>query len=76
MKRNYMTHCLVGVVAAAGLLLAFGVQIGTLAYLGVALACPLLMVFMMRGMVGGGHGGCDHPDHEAPVDRDTAERTR
>lgn len=63
MKTNHLMQCLVGVGAAAALLLAFGVQAGTLVYLAVALACPLMMVVMMRGMMGGSHSSCDHPEH-------------
>ena len=89
MKGNHLTRCVVGAGAAVALLLAFGVQAGTLVFLAAALACPLMMVVMMRGMMGGtGHSGTghpgghpDHPDqpdqrHEQSVDRDTAERTR
>jgi hypothetical protein len=78
MKSNHLTHCLVGLAAAIGLLIVFGVQAGTFVYLVVALACPLMMVFMMRGMMGGaGHGGSDHSDHQ-PIGESTdpAERTR
>lgn len=65
MKTNHFTHCLVGVAAAVGLLFVLGVQAGTLVYLAAVLACPLMMVLMMRGMMGGhGHSGCDHPDHQ------------
>ena len=54
---NHLTHCLIGVGAAAALLLAFGVQPATLVALAAALACPLMMVLMMRGMAG--HHGHD-----------------
>ena len=64
MKRNHRTHCLVGIGAAVALFLAFGVQAGALVYLAVALACPLMMVLVMRGMTGtAGHEGCNHPEH-------------
>ncbi|HEX7165534.1 MAG TPA: DUF2933 domain-containing protein [Acidimicrobiales bacterium] len=68
MVRNHLTHCLVGVVAAAALLVAFGVEAGALGYLAVVLACPLMMVLMMRGMMSGhgqGRAGRDHPDQSA-----------
>lgn len=80
MKSTHLTRCLVGLAAAVGLLLVFGVQAGTLVYLAAVLACPLMMVFMMRGMMGShGHGGCNDPHHEHGDDRGTsepAERTR
>ena len=73
MKHIRFSHCLVGILAAVGLLLVFGVQAGSLVYLAVVLACPLMMVFMMRGMMGGGgrHSGCNHPDHEHTGTEDT-----
>lgn len=80
MRNNHDTHCLVGVVAALALLVAFGVEAGTLVYLALVLACPLMMLFMMRGMMGGhgdSHDGCDHPDHQRIGDpTDSAERAR
>jgi hypothetical protein len=80
MKSNHLTHCLVGIAAAVGLLVVFGVQAGTLVYLAAVLACPLMMVLMMRGMVGGhGQAGCIHPDHQhtsRDASTEPAERTR
>ena len=64
MRGNPFRHCLLG-IAAVGVLLVFGVQPGTLVYLAAVLACPLLMVFMMRGMMGGAaHGDRDHPGQQ------------
>ena len=51
------THCLVGIVVAGVLLASFGVGLGTLMAAGAALACPLMMVLMMRTMH---HGSGDH----------------
>lgn len=69
MVRNHLTGCLVGAAAAAVLLIAFGVNPGTLLYGVAALACPLMMVVMMRGMVGGyghRHGvGADRGDRRS-----------
>ena len=37
----------------------------------LVLACPLLMLVMMRGMHGGGDaGGCHRHDHSGPKSRD------
>jgi hypothetical protein len=51
----------------------FGVPAGTLVVLGVALACPVMMMFMMGGMHGGGDhpmsGGHDRDDHESHRER-------
>ncbi|MEU0681342.1 MULTISPECIES: DUF2933 domain-containing protein [Streptomyces] len=54
-------------------LVALGVPVGTLALLLVFLACPLMMVFMMRGMHGGdmhgGHGPSNRDDDTSRPDR-------
>lgn len=79
MKDHY-THCAVAVVAGMALLLAFGVQLSSLLYLGVLLVCPLMMFFIMRGMMAGpGHGaGCghDHGTRDQGTDDRPIERTR
>jgi hypothetical protein len=55
----------IGVVGA----LWVGVPAGTLVVLAVALACPLMMMFMMGGMHGGGDhhrsDGHDRDDHDS-----------
>ena len=61
MKNLHYGHCVVGVVFAAIVLGALGVSTGTLVVFAAALACPLMMVVMMRTMMGG-HTG-------RPVDR-------
>lgn len=80
MNRNHFTHCLVGFAAVAGLLVVSGVRAGTLVYLAAVLACPLMMIVMMRGMAGGhGHAASDHPDRRHTTRNDStepAERTR
>ena len=76
MLRKHPTHCLIGVAAAVVVLLAFGVQANTLFFLAAALACPLMMVFMMRGMMGGqDHKNCDHPDHQHGATIEPPDRT-
>lgn len=60
MKNPHYGHCLVGVAVAALLLVALGVQASTLGIIAVALACPLMMLVMMRTMMGDQsprHGG-------------------
>ena len=71
MQRNHMTHCLVGVAAGALLLVAFGVNVGSLVFLAAVLACPLMMLFMMRAMTAdrGGHAGSD--DHDRSDERES-----
>lgn len=57
MRHLTLGNCLIGVAVAAVLLVAFGVSADTLVVSAVALACPLMMVLMMRGMAHGhGHG--------------------
>ena len=64
------------VAAVGAVLVAAGVPLGSLLFLGVLLACPLMMVLMMRGM-GGGHGREDHTGHGCEHDpaRTTGPRT-
>jgi hypothetical protein len=68
MKHLHYGHCLIGVAAAAVLLVAFGVEASTLGVLAVALACPLMMFVMMRTMMGGQSSSSHRDDH--PVDHD------
>ncbi|MCX5613284.1 MULTISPECIES: DUF2933 domain-containing protein [unclassified Streptomyces] len=48
-NKNYGLYVIALAIALVGSL-ALGVPIGTLAVLLIALACPLMMFFMMRGM--------------------------
>jgi hypothetical protein len=66
MKRQ---HLLFSGIAAAALIIgvaAFGVSPGTLAVLAVLALCPLMMIFMMGGMHGGGmdHGSQEDKGHQ------------
>ena len=65
---NFGLYAVAVSVAVVGALW-LGVPVGTLAILAVALACPLMMIFMMSGMHGGNdhrHGsGNDHDDHDS-----------
>lgn len=70
MGRIHLTHCLVGMAAAVALLLAFGVQAGTIFAIGAALLCPLMMVFCMRHMFG--HGASHHAGRTAGADGEDA----
>lgn len=47
MHLKHFGHCLVGMGVAVMVLLALGVQAGTIVSLAAALACPLMMVFCM-----------------------------
>ena len=58
MNARHFVPCLVAVAVAAALLAVAGVSSATLLTVGVALACPLAMVLMMRSM-GGAHAHQD-----------------
>lgn len=65
--QRYLGPAMLGVVAVA-VLSALGVPLASFLPFLILLACPLMMVFMMRGMDhGGGHAGCHggHGSHEA-----------
>ncbi len=64
MQARHFVPCLVLVSAAVALLLIGGVSAGGLVTVAVVLACPLMMVFMMRSMGGHGSGHADHEDAE------------
>ena len=61
MQRNRLPTYVAGAAAIAVVLGVAGVRLTALIPFAILLACPLMMVFMMRGM-GGMHGG-DHEDH-------------
>ena len=59
---NRMVPWLVGAAALAALLIAVGAPLASLLPFAIVLACPLMMVFMMKGTAGM-HGGEDHTGH-------------
>lgn len=65
MRTRHFVPCLVLVIAAVALLLVGGVSAGGLVTVAVVLACPVMMVFMMRSMTGHGGGHIDQSDTEA-----------
>ncbi len=73
MNKLHIGQCLIGVAAAAALLLLFGVRASTLGVLAVVLICPVTMFVMMKMMMGGQHGAPDYDDKalvhsDKPVD--------
>jgi len=66
MNRNYVTFVALAVVLAVALAIA-GVSFGAVLPFAVVLVCPLMMIFMMKGM-GGMHGG-RADDSEQPKER-------
>ena len=59
---NRMTPWLIGAAAIAAILIAFGAPLASLLPFAIVLACPLMMIVMMRGM-GGMHGNGNNEDH-------------
>jgi hypothetical protein len=67
-KRNYGLYAVAVAIAVVGAL-ALGVPVGTLGFLAVVLVCPLMMLFMMRGMHGGhGQNPTGEDDRTTPHD--------
>lgn len=64
MEIRHFLPCLVLVAAATAVLLVGGVSAGGLATVALVLACPLMMVVMMRSMGGHGDGHSDRDDAE------------
>ena len=58
--RNYGLYAIALAIVVIGAL-ALGVPMNTLLVLGLVLVCPLMMLFMMRGM----HGTNEQHRHEA-----------
>jgi len=63
---------LYAIAAAIGFVGALwvGVPLGTLAPLMIVLACPLMMIFMMKGMHGGGDNQHRDSDRDSDKPRD------
>ena len=76
--KSQLTWFAAGLAAMAGAFLLLGGGLASTLPLLVLLACPLMMVFMMRGMMGGdSHAGGQHPDHQpSPSATEPPERTR
>ena len=64
MNRNYLPYVAVAALLVAALAVA-GVSISTVLPFAVVLVCPLMMVFMMKGM-GGLHGERDANHSKEP----------
>jgi hypothetical protein len=73
MKNLHYGHCTVGVVIAGVVLVAAGVSASSLVLVAAALACPLMMVLMMRAMMGG-HAArpADRAGDDEPADHHPA----
>ena len=60
---NRFVPYLIGAAALAVVLAALGFPLASLLPFAIVLACPLMMIFMMRGMAGMHGGGEDHTGH-------------
>ena len=67
MKNLHYGHCLIGVALAAVVLTAVGASAGSLGFLAIVLACPLMIFVMMRTMMNGTQAGSH--DNEQGVSR-------
>ncbi|TQJ92478.1 DUF2933 domain-containing protein [Streptomyces sp. SLBN-31] len=68
-QRNYGLYAVAAAIAVVGAL-ALGLPVGTLFVLAIALSCPLMMFFMMRGIHGGGEAHAGHGTSHEPRTQD------
>ena len=62
MDSKYFPY-LIGAAAVTAVLIAFGAPLASLLPFAIVLACPLMMIFMMKGMAGMHGSGEDHTGH-------------
>ena len=65
---NLGLYAVAAAIALVGALW-FGVPAGTLAFVGIALICPLMMMLMMGGMMNGMHGNGTGTQSQDDTDR-------
>lgn len=71
MRQHLPYYAIAAAILIVGLV-ALGVPISNLLFLGVVLVCPLMMMFMMRGM---GAGTTHGKDDDAPQEPNHNTRT-
>lgn len=64
-----------GAIGGGGVALALGVPLGTLLIVAALLACPIMMMFGMRGMQHGAGGMAQHQGSQEAGHQDTGPRT-
>lgn len=62
MDSKYFPY-LLGAAAVAAVLIAVGAPLASVLPFAIVLACPLMMIFMMKGMAGMHGGNEDHTGH-------------
>ncbi len=66
-----MLLCCLIPIGALGAIFLFNVPISSALFVGLLLLCPLLHVFMMKGMMGGhGHGEETSPEISSTLTKD------
>ncbi|MFI2716462.1 DUF2933 domain-containing protein [Streptomyces collinus] len=65
-NRNYGMYAIAAAIVVVGAL-ALGASLGSLVWLALVAACPLMMFFMMKSMHGGRGDGDHHTDHSDPL---------
>ena len=65
MRRDKMPTFVLAAAIVVGALVLAGVPLAALALPLILLACPLMMIFMMRGMDHGGGSSGQHSEHGA-----------
>lgn len=81
MHGNHIKYMVLGGAAVLAVLALAGVSLGTALTYAIALACPVSMMFMMRGMNHGGadsshgrtHNSSSHEEPTAPGSRTTTD---
>lgn len=72
---SHLKYMLLGGAGIFGVLLLLGLPVQSAVFLAIALACPLMMVFMMGGHQGMDHGSNDKTDRVEDANADSAQRS-
>jgi DUF2933 family protein len=73
MRQHLPYYAIAAAILIVGLV-ALGVPISNLLFLGVVLVCPLMMLFMMRGMGAGHADAVDRKGDDVPQEPDHSTR--
>jgi hypothetical protein len=70
MTRQHLPYYAIAAAILVVGLVALGVPINNVLFVGLIFACPLMMMFMMRGMGAGNKDDSNRKDDSGPKDRD------